>query len=91
VTEPVMAEATNGPDTRTRLIQCFREVFPALDETQILGAEYTELQAWDSLASLTLVAIIEDEFACTLPDDLVASLTSFDRIHTAVADLTGRD
>lgn len=73
---------------RTRLIDCFREVFPALDDEQIVAAEYGELEAWDSLASLTLVAVVEEEFEIFLPDDLVAELTSFERIREALVDLT---
>jgi len=82
------SDSINSPDTSSRLIECFREVFPDLDDDQIQAADYSQMAAWDSLASFTLVAVVEDEFECTLPDELVAELTSFDRIHAAVADLT---
>lgn len=88
MTEPMKAAGTTDGDTKARLVQCFREAFPALDEEQIVSAKYAEIEAWDSLASLTLVAIVEEEFSCTLPDELVAELTSFDRILAAVSDPT---
>lgn len=88
MTESPAAGPTLSPDSRSRLVQCFREVFPDLDDSQIVNAEYAELSAWDSLASITLVVIVEDEFSCTLPDDLVAQLTSFARIHAAVERLS---
>lgn len=75
-------------DVRTRLIDCFREVFPSLTDDELAAAQYGELEAWDSLASLTLVAVVEEEFEIFLPDDLVAELTSFERIRAAVVDLT---
>lgn len=82
------AISTNSADARTRLIRCFREVFPKLGEEQIVTAEHAQLEEWDSLASLTLVAVIEDEFETRLSDDLVAELTSFDRILAAVSDVS---
>lgn len=88
MTDPVTSEASDGSDARSKLVECFREVFPELSEEQILAAEFSEMPAWDSLASFTLVAVVEDEFECTLPDELVAELTSFDRILAAVTELS---
>jgi acyl carrier protein len=88
VIDPLPSNASHGSDIKGRLVECFREVFPDLGDDQILAAEYSEIAAWDSLASFTLVAVIEDEFDCSLPDELVADLTSFDRIRAAVTDLS---
>ncbi len=88
MTEPTTEGPTPTPDARALLVRCFNEVFPQLDEDQIVVAEHSHLQEWDSLASITLVVIIEEEFRCTLPDDLVAELTSFERILAVVAPQT---
>lgn len=87
MTDSLPSDPSALPDSRARLVACFREVFPDLGDEQILAAEYSEMTEWDSLASFTLVAVVEDEFECILPDELVAELTSFERIHTAVTTL----
>lgn len=84
------ASSTTGPDgdfTR-RLIQCFREVFPEVGDETIVNAQVDRFEKWDSLASVTLVVIVEDEFLCTLPDSLVAELTSFEKILDALKTLS---
>ena len=68
------------PDTRDRLVQCFKNVFPDLEEAEIPRATMERVEAWDSLASVTLIAIAEEDFGVEfLPDDL-AHFVSFDEI-----------
>ena len=49
------------PDMRNRLNECFRAVFPDLPEEEILAASLDRTATWDSLASVKLIAVIEDE------------------------------
>ncbi len=72
-----------------RLTECFREAFPGLSDDTIRSAIYEDLDEWDSLASLSLVAIVEDEFNVTLPDEVVADLTSYELILATLAELDG--
>jgi len=54
------------PDLDTRLTRCFRAVFPALTDEAIPRAQRDGVAAWDSLASVMLVRVIEEEFGVTI-------------------------
>jgi acyl carrier protein len=57
----------------TRLVKCFATVFPDLNEEQTLQASAAGLTQWDSLATLNLMALIEEEFGLSIDlDDLEA-------------------
>ena len=76
-----------GHDAAERLARCFCEVFPHLSEERAREACFSVMDEWDSLASLSLVAVVEDEFGVTLPDETVANLDSYARILDAVRAL----
>ena len=65
--------------TTARLGKCFATVFPDLTEEQTLQASSAGLTQWDSLATLNLLALIEEEFGVSIDlDDLEApSFKSF--------------
>jgi acyl carrier protein len=67
-----------------RLRGCFREVFPDLADEQIDTADRAELAEWDSLATLTLLAVIEEEFELQLEEEAIAKLTSFSAVREVV-------
>jgi acyl carrier protein len=67
-----------------RLRDCFIEVFPDLADDQIEGAARAEMSEWDSLATLTLLAVIEEEFELQLDDEAIAKLTSFSAVREVV-------
>jgi acyl carrier protein len=67
-----------------RLRDCFREVFPDLADEQIETAERAEMAEWDSLATLTLLAVIEEEFELQLDEEEIARLTSFSAVRDVV-------
>ena len=50
------------PDLESRLIKCFAATFASLEPEEIPRADASSLPEWDSLASMTLVALIEEEF-----------------------------
>lgn len=50
------------PDLESRLIKCFSSVFPALTPEEIQVANAQSLAAWDSLAAVTLAAVVQQEF-----------------------------
>ena len=64
-------------DIQARLKGCFQLVFPDLTEPEIPGASEASVAGWDSLAAITLVNVIEDEFGVALD---LADLPSFERI-----------
>jgi acyl carrier protein len=67
-----------------RLRDCFREVFPDLSDEQIETAVRVEMAEWDSLATLTLLAVIEEEFELQLDEEAIAKLTSFSAVREVV-------
>ncbi len=50
------------PEIDQRLTRCFASVFPDLPPEQIPGASAESMSDWDSLAAVTLVAVLEQEF-----------------------------
>jgi acyl carrier protein len=76
---------TDGADQLTeRVRNCFRTVFPDLSDEQIETAVRAETEEWDSLASLELLTVIEEEFGIQLSDDAVEGLDTFQAARTAV-------
>jgi acyl carrier protein len=71
-------------EIQKRLVKCFESVFPALSADEIPRLSQTNNSAWDSVAAITLVNVIEDEFGFQMDFDLLPELDSFDRILTYV-------
>lgn len=72
---------------RAKLKQCFSTVFPDLPEDQIEAASQDTVAEWDSVAAITLINVIEDEFGVQLDLDRVADLSSFDQIANHLNEL----
>jgi acyl carrier protein len=64
-------------DTVTRLKTCFQTVFPSLPEESIIEATQSAVAEWDSLATITLVNVIEEEFGIQVDYDLLPQFDSF--------------
>jgi acyl carrier protein len=67
-------------DLRTRLIKCFSAVFPELKEGRIPEASVSSVKEWDSLAGVTFLTVIEEEFGIQIGLDDLASMVSFEKI-----------
>lgn len=63
-----------------RLTKCFETVFPDLPPAQIPASSQETISGWDSIAAITLVNVIEDEFGFQMDFDRLPELNSFDRI-----------
>lgn len=61
-----------------RLIRCFQIVFPHLQDKEIITASASSVKAWDSLATVTLIGVIEEEFGIQLDLDNVEEMVSFE-------------
>lgn len=62
-----------------RLRSVFRSSLEIPNELQVDDLEYRGSAKWDSLAHMSLVAALEDEFGVMLDTDEVIDLSSFDR------------
>jgi len=75
-------------DTHARLASCFQIVFPGLAEAEVASASPQTVRDWDSIANVTLISVIEEEFEIEVPLDEL-ELASFDsmlrfvRLHTS--------
>jgi acyl carrier protein len=47
----------------TGLSKCFAAVFPELTPAEILAATPATVKSWDSVATLNLLTVVEEEFA----------------------------
>ncbi len=67
-------------DSRARLVKCFSVVFPQLEEGEIPQATLTSVAAWDSLATVTLITVVEEEFGVNIGLENLEQVTSFSGI-----------
>lgn len=64
----------------SRLANCFSAVFPQLSNEQILHASSATVRSWDSVAAVTLLTVIEEEFGISIDEDDPTKFDSFERI-----------
>jgi len=65
-------------DVQTRLAKCFTAVFPNLPQSAVATASVDSVEGWDSLATVTLMSVVEEEFGTTIDPEELAELLSFD-------------
>ncbi len=71
------------------VIHCFQNVFPGLPAEEISKASLASLALWDSLAHVTLLMAIEEEFSLVLSPGDFEELTSYDLIVDCVETRRG--
>jgi acyl carrier protein len=64
-------------DQEKRLICCFASVFPALTADEIQTASIESMGLWDSLSTVTLIAVIQEEFDVEVDPKTLPYLDSF--------------
>lgn len=67
-------------DAKSRLIHCFSVVFPDLENQEIPTSNVASVGAWDSLASINLYSLVEEEFGIDISMDDLVNLLSFEMI-----------
>jgi acyl carrier protein len=60
-----------------RLRKVFRSSLELAEDFDVDGLEYRGIEKWDSLAHMSLVAAIEDEFDIMIDTDDVIDMSSF--------------
>jgi len=71
-----------------RLVACFEKVFPNLGRSGICSATHENVAAWDSIAHVTLLGLIGEEFGVDIDFEEFEGATSFAAILELVR---GRD
>ena len=64
-------------EKQVRLAGCFLAVFPELSFDGITESSSMSVQNWDSVAGVTLLSEVEEEFGITIEDDDLARFNSF--------------
>lgn len=65
-------------DLDKRLIRCISSIFPTLSEDEIRACNVSDLIATDSLAAVTLVTLLDEEFKV---DFDLEGLLALDKFH----------
>ena len=65
-------------ELKQRTLQCFQAVFPELPPDEIERLSMAGYPQWDSVATVTLLAVVEEEFAVSVPAEEMENLVSFD-------------
>jgi acyl carrier protein len=63
-----------------RLLNCFQTVFAGIDAAAARVATPATVAGWDSVASIKLLNVIEEEFQIEIDLDQISELDSFPRI-----------
>jgi acyl carrier protein len=67
-------------DQSERLIKIFSAIFPELTREEILVASPASVAAWNSLATINLVSLIEEEFGIDIPPDRFEEMGSYELV-----------
>lgn len=67
-----------------RLVRCFSSVFPDLNEDQIRNASVESVSDWHSLSSVTLIAVLQEEFGLQVDLADLPNLVSFSAVQNYV-------
>jgi len=63
----------------TRLVGCFTAIFPDLDAKNAPYATMENTAAWDSVATVTLINVVEEEFGIQIDLEDVEQMVSFEQ------------
>jgi acyl carrier protein len=79
------------PELDERLIRCFASVFPKLSPDDIRTATIQSVTAWDSLATVTLAAVAEQEFGVEIDLLDLPELDSFEAFQAYLGSSTRQE
>lgn len=75
-------------DQERLLVRCFASVFPTLSEEEIRSANTESVGIWDSLSTVTLAAVIQEEFNIEIDSKVLLNLDSFQAFRDYVFGLS---
>jgi acyl carrier protein len=67
-------------DLRERLIDCFAAVLSRVPRDQVPQSEMNSVEQWDSITTVNLVAVIQEEFQVEVEPEDFERFTSFKNI-----------
>jgi acyl carrier protein len=72
-----------------RLVGCFQRVFGSLNPHDIPAASHDSVAGWDSIAQVTLLSLVGEEFGIEIDFEEFEEATSFDAILEVVRARSG--
>jgi acyl carrier protein len=63
---------------REKLVRCFSAVFPDLNPDEIESANIENTSGWDSIAHVTVLTLIGEEFGINIDFDRFSGAASFE-------------
>jgi len=75
-------------EIRDKLSHCFSLAFPQIDPSQRAGASVENTKGWDSLAQVTLLSLIGEEFGIDIDFEEFDGATSFEALATRISQIT---
>jgi acyl carrier protein len=75
-------------NVKQRLEKCFALALPNLPSGQIAAASINSVAGWDSLATINILALVEEEFGIKVPDADLENFVSFELIADYVTTKT---
>jgi acyl carrier protein len=76
-------------DVMPRLLTCFSAVFPNRSRQELTSASRDSIEEWDSLASVTLLSLINEAFDTEIDLFDLQDLGSFDSLLAYLQDAAG--
>jgi len=64
-------------ELRLRLTDCFSAVLSDLGAQDVHTADMNSVEGWDSLATINLITVIEEEFGRQIPPEDLDQMVSF--------------
>lgn len=80
-----MTAFDSAEGTQAAVLECFRTVFPFMSDDEIVAARRGAVPEWDSLATLSLITLLEETLEIMLTDDDVEQLNSLEDAQAVVA------
>ncbi|PFG48069.1 acyl carrier protein [Amycolatopsis sulphurea] len=79
------------PEVAPKLRTVFVDALDLDGEVDVENLKYREIEAWDSVGHMALVAAIEDEFDVEFDTDQVIDMSSFKVAVDMVTELTAKN
>ncbi len=73
---------------KEKLAHCFSLTFPKMNPSQYASASTENTKEWDSVAQLTLLTVIGEEFGIEIDFTEFEGATSFESLATKISEIT---
>ncbi len=75
-------------EIKDKLAHCFSLAFPQMDPDQRVTASVETTKGWDSVAQVTLLTLIGEEFGIDIDFEEFEGATSFEALASRISEIT---